>query len=346
MLDPAALDAVLAPLLPRIRAHHTSSSPSSSPSPPFVLALSGLQGSGKSTWAAALAGILTSAHGLPAAAVSLDDFYRTHAELVALRDANPDNALWRARGQPGTHDEALAGAFFGAVKRGRRRRSSAGDCNDKEREEDDDEEEVRIPVFDKSLFAGQGDRLPRAAWPVVPAGLRVLIFEGWCLGFLPLSPVSSSPSVSSSSSSPPPPPPALLNMHAASARSPPSATNTLSSHAPAHLAAVDASLARYVAAFAGPRHFDALVHLATPDVANVYAWRLGQERAMRARNGGRGMSDDEVVRFVRGYMPAYEMYLGRLTATSFFAGGEDGGKMHLRVMLDADRRVCGVEEVV
>jgi D-glycerate 3-kinase len=46
-----------------------------------------------------------------------------------------------------------------------------------------------IPAYDKSAFAGQGDRVPAEKWEVVndltqgQEKVRVVIFEGWCVGF-------------------------------------------------------------------------------------------------------------------------------------------------------------------
>ena len=40
----------------------------------------------------------------------------------------------------------------------------------------------------------------------------------------------------------------------------------------------------------------------------VYPWRLEAEHAMKQRNGGRGMSDDELHAFVQRYMPTYELF--------------------------------------
>ena len=40
----------------------------------------------------------------------------------------------------------------------------------------------------------------------------------------------------------------------------------------------------------------------------VYTWRLQQEHHMKAENGGKGMTDDEVEAFVDRYMPVYEVF--------------------------------------
>lgn len=106
MMDSAAVSAVLAILLPSIKEHRQHSKQI------FVLGLSGLQGSGKSTWATELCKTLSQDHGYHARALSIDDLYHDHPELVAMRRRHPENKLLRARGHPGTHDEALARIFF------------------------------------------------------------------------------------------------------------------------------------------------------------------------------------------------------------------------------------------
>jgi hypothetical protein len=56
-------------------------------------------------------------------------------DLVQLRMSNASNKLVQTRGQPGTHDMALARSFFRSLSIG---------C------------EVLIPAFDKSKFNGEG----------------------------------------------------------------------------------------------------------------------------------------------------------------------------------------------
>ena len=135
---------------------------------PFILALSGLQGSGKSTYAGQLASTLRSQLHLTVLVCSLDDFYHKHHTLVKIRAQNPSNGLLRLRGQPGTHDEELTLQFFKSLASSDR--------------------PLRIPVFDKSKFNGEGGRVPEDDWEVIFSNLPldVVIFEGWCLGFQPL----------------------------------------------------------------------------------------------------------------------------------------------------------------
>ncbi|RBQ70627.1 hypothetical protein FVER53590_03753 [Fusarium verticillioides] len=311
MIDPKAIDTVLDIFVPAIQAHRKNSSR------PFVLGLSGLQGSGKSTWAAALSQTLTNQHHLKTRMISLDDLYHDHPELVALREANPDNGLLQTRGQPGTHDEVLAKDFFDQVL-GR---------------VESDKKVVKWPAFDKSLHSGQGGRVPVEKWEEVQLdkGLDVLIFEGWALGFKPLTAEEVKRKWEKAKAS------------EAQKSEEWALTNTLASHNLSHLLLINENLRRYCETFAGPQHFDGFLHLSTDKLVQVYEWRLGQERALRQHKPG--MTDEQVIRFVKGYMPAYELFLERLQSENFFKGEGSSEKKHIKVVLDKDRKVTQVKEV-
>ncbi|KAH6900606.1 P-loop containing nucleoside triphosphate hydrolase protein [Thelonectria olida] len=318
MIDPKAIDAVLAIFVPLIQAHRQTSPK------PFVLGLSGLQGSGKSTWAAALSVSLAGQHGLKTRILSLDDLYSDHAELVALREANPDNGLLQTRGQPGTHDEALAQDFF----------SKINEINSAKAKDSF----ISWPAYDKSLNGGQGGRVPIAQWEKVPVsdGLDVLIFEGWCLGFQPLTDDQVKEKW-------------LEDKDATETAQPLSEESkliqTLASHDLSHLQLINNNLGRYCESFTGPSYFDGFLHLGTDKLMHVYEWRLGQEEALRRHKPG--MTDEQVVRFVRGYMPAYELFLDRLQHENFFKGDEGGDspKKHVQVVLNQGREVVQVKAV-
>lgn len=255
-------------LLPKIKQQREKSSK------PIVLGISGLQGSGKSTWASKIVEILTSEHQLNTITVSLDDFYKTHEGLVAQRDQNLKNGLYRVRGQPGTHDEQLAAKFFKDLE------AYSGEGN------------LKIPSFDKSQFNGEGDRAPESDWHPVSRKPDVVVFEGWCVGFQPL------------------PAPAVEEKYsqALAGKLP---INTPAQHQLPHLLEVNKNLKRYCDAFMGPQYFDFFVHIDTSDLHNVYTWRLEQEHKMIAAKGS-GMTDEQVKAFIDGYMPSYEIYLDTL----------------------------------
>jgi D-glycerate 3-kinase len=146
------IESVLLPLGGRLatRVRHSDSL--------VVIGLCGAQGSGKSTASAVLAELLNRA-GLPAAALSIDDFYLPHGERQQL--ARTVHPLLATRGVPGTHDVELAQAVIDSL-------ADAGP--------------TQVPVFDKAT----DDRRPRAQWRTVEGPLRAVILEGWCVGAQPM----------------------------------------------------------------------------------------------------------------------------------------------------------------
>ncbi|KAK6607562.1 copper-transporting atpase [Botrytis cinerea] len=103
-----AIQEMLSFVVPRVQAHHAKWQHQQTEfHRPFLLALSGLQGSGKSTYASQLALALEHEHHFRVIVCSLDDFYHDHDTLVKIKNQNRDNGLLQVRGQPGTHDEAL-----------------------------------------------------------------------------------------------------------------------------------------------------------------------------------------------------------------------------------------------
>ncbi len=120
-----------------------------------LVAISGCQGSGKSSLAEVLAATLNQL-GQRAVAVSIDDFYLGKAARQQLaREVHP---LLATRGVPGTHDVAWLRRVLEALNAG------AG--------------EIEIPRFDKGVDDRAG---------VERAAVNVLIVEGWCMGVQPQS---------------------------------------------------------------------------------------------------------------------------------------------------------------
>ncbi|HEY3816083.1 MAG TPA: hypothetical protein VGL81_02875 [Polyangiaceae bacterium] len=137
---------------------------------PVFIGLSAPQGSGKTTAVRRLVPALET-RGLRAAAISIDDFYLTHAEQLALARAHPGNRILEHRGAPGTHDIALGDATLERLSR-----LGAG-------------ETTKLPAYDKTAHGGRGDRAPEDAWPVARGPLDVVLLEGWCWAFHPVAEV-------------------------------------------------------------------------------------------------------------------------------------------------------------
>jgi len=122
---------------------------------PWLVAVNGSQGSGKSTLCDYLCALFKHEFGLPAVALSLDDFYLTAAERQALgRDVHP---LLVTRGVPGTHDMRLLEQTLEELRAGRA---------------------AAIPRFDKA----EDDRRPPDQWETPREAPEIVLLEGWCLG--------------------------------------------------------------------------------------------------------------------------------------------------------------------
>lgn len=125
--------------------------------PKQVIGIGGSQGSGKSTFATLLAGVLTKAYDCETIVLSLDDFYLPKADRQTLSKTIP---LLETRGVPGTHDlpgclNAIENFQIGA--------------------------EIQKPIFSKA----DDDRLGVSS--VATERAQLLIFEGWCWGAVPQS---------------------------------------------------------------------------------------------------------------------------------------------------------------
>jgi D-glycerate 3-kinase len=123
-----------------------------------VFAITGLQGTGKSTLSRQVAD-LAAGQGRQVVSLSIDDFYLGPEARQRLgREIHP---LCATRGVPGTHDVGLACNVLDALASGR---------------------PVALPRFDKIA----DDRLPESEWPVVDHA-DLVILEGWFLKVPPES---------------------------------------------------------------------------------------------------------------------------------------------------------------
>ncbi|EPY50376.1 glycerate kinase [Schizosaccharomyces cryophilus OY26] len=137
---------------------------------PFILGISGPQGSGKSTLALTLKEAMERKKGKVVVNISLDDFYLTHEEQVALGKSHPDNPLIQHRGLAGTHDVELMNSVIDSFR-------------------NPTDTPIEIPFYDKSKYNGYGDRADKSRWQVVsPKEVDLVLFEGWMVGFEPMDP--------------------------------------------------------------------------------------------------------------------------------------------------------------
>ncbi|KAL1982790.1 hypothetical protein VTN96DRAFT_906 [Rasamsonia emersonii] len=281
--------------------------------PPFFLGLNGVQGAGKTVLVSTLQKTLRAPpYNLPTVTLSLDDIYLTHADQVALAAAHPDNPLLQHRGQPSTHDLELGKKVFDSLRA---------------------KQPTAIPKYDKSAFAGQGDRVPPSQWEVVNSEgeekIRVVIFEGWCVGFRPVDEAT------------------LKEKWEAAVRQKEQGgyDGRLGYVKLEDVRTINEALKRYDVL---TDQLDALIHIDAQNTRFVYDWRQEQERTLRAAKGT-GMTEEQVNQFVDGYYPSYELFTETLRKGVFVpstTGHESASNdpsnwkgRQLRLVVDKNRRV-------
>ncbi|MDJ0737289.1 MAG: glycerate kinase [Nostocaceae cyanobacterium] len=127
---------------------------------PFIQGILGGQGTGKTTMCAVLSLILREL-GYCTLSLSLDDLYKTYKERLTLQQQDP-RLIWR--GPPGTHDVEIGINLLDKIRQG--------------------DFPVAVPRFDKSLYAGAGDRITGEVFH----GADIVLFEGWFVGVRPINP--------------------------------------------------------------------------------------------------------------------------------------------------------------
>jgi D-glycerate 3-kinase len=178
---------------------------------------------------------------------------------------------------------------------------------------------VALPIFNKSLFAGAGDRSDQTV--TVNGPIDVFICEGWSMGFQPIRDIQ------------------LCELYECTTASETNHT-VLRTHSLASLKQLNTNLREFGAAVYP--YFDCQIVIKPSSYQHVYRWRLQQELHMKSENGGIGMSDEEVERFVDRYMPAYELY-GSGAPREESAGLKS--KPSLILEYGIDREVLKVEDV-
>ncbi len=124
---------------------------------PFIVGLSGGQGSGKTTISSIISIILKKYFKLNIFTISIDDFYKTRKKRYLL--SKKIHPLLMTRGVPGTHDIKIMLDFF---KRIRRKKFKS----------------LKLPKFNKAI----DDRYNKKLWYYINKRPDIIIFEGWCVG--------------------------------------------------------------------------------------------------------------------------------------------------------------------
>ena len=240
---------------------------SSSQTTKTVVAVYGPQGSGKTTSTREAAKELN-AKGIPTIAVSLDDYYKPYSKLKEI--AHLGNPLLLHRGLPGTHDTAELLQFL---------KDFAAGKND-----------LEVPVYDKSLHSGAGDR---AGNRKVPNDTQAILVEGWMIGFKPIGETAISSKMD------------LIRDQK---------LNFIKQPTLKDFVEIDTNLKAYLPIW---DHFAALIKLEPLDMHYIYKWRLHQEHDL-IKSTGQGMSDEEVKTFVDQYWSSYILYADTFTSDLTF----------------------------
>ncbi|KZT23503.1 P-loop containing nucleoside triphosphate hydrolase protein [Neolentinus lepideus HHB14362 ss-1] len=310
------------PAIPHMASHILSHLPATRFSP-LLVGIQGPQGSGKTFLTSALRTHLSSPpHSLSVSVLSIDDLYLPHEGLKRVAEESSENRLLQGRGLPGTHDVALGTEVLQGLREGR---------------------EVVLPVFEKSLFEGEGDRLSDGI--TVSPPLDVVLLEGWFVGFGPLTdgelerrwdgaPMEIERGEGD-----------VLDLRAFVRRE--------------DIVDVNERLKAYVGWWELLDVFIQARALTIPKLTPrpsrpvsphslIYKWRLEQEHNMKAKNGGKGMSDEAVKAFVDRYIPGYVFFSNGVTEGYTNSNGNAvepkwKGK-GLRVLIGEEREVVGTEQ--
>ncbi len=124
---------------------------------PYFVGLAGGQGTGKTTISSIIKIILEKYFKLKVFKISIDDFYKTRKERIAL--SKKVHPMLLTRGVPGTHDINKILDFFKKSKSNKFKK-------------------MKLPNFNKAI----DDRFPKNKWNKINKRPDVIIFEGWCVG--------------------------------------------------------------------------------------------------------------------------------------------------------------------
>ena len=124
---------------------------------PYFVGLAGGQGTGKTTISSIIKIILEKYFKLKVFKISIDDFYKTRKERIAL--SKKVHPMLLTRGVPGTHDINMMLDF---IKKSKSKKFKT----------------MKLPNFNKAI----DDRFPKNKWNKINKRPDIIIFEGWCVG--------------------------------------------------------------------------------------------------------------------------------------------------------------------
>ena len=205
---------------------------------PLIQGILGGQGTGKTTMCKVLSLVLQQL-GYRTLNLSLDDLYKTYSDRLALKQQDP-RLIWR--GPPGTHDIELGLTVLDQIR--------------------ENQSPVAVPRFDKSAYAGAGERTT----PEMVENVDIVLFEGWCVGVRPIDSTCFATA----------PPPILTDEDKAFAHD------------------MNSKLNNYLPLW---ERLDSLIVLYPTDYRLSLKWRLQAERQMIAA-GSSGMTERDCEQFV------------------------------------------------
>ncbi|ORY48190.1 hypothetical protein BCR33DRAFT_782571 [Rhizoclosmatium globosum] len=159
------------------------------------------------------------------------------------------------------------------------------------------------------------NRLKEEQWTKVELPIDVILFEGWCLGFKPVTSISQVETMTKGSKF----------------------GADFEQFTVENMMDVQSELAKLEQIH---KLLDVFIHICAEDIGYVYDWRQQQEDSMREKLGdpSAGLDRDQLRDFVSRFMPLYLICLPELEARGFFTT-EAGKEKHLRVVIGKSREV-------
>lgn len=277
---------------------------------PLIVGICGPQGSGKSYLSSRLSATFHDKYSeLNCVSVSIDDFYLTHAEQhEKLPKLYPGcDLITSGRGLPGTHSMDMILQLLE---------------NTKEKKLD-----FYIPIYDKSCYNGEGDRLPPEAWIKVESGkpIDILILEGWFAGYDAINGNEDQ----------------LREKwkHVVDSEKTAAIKEFFEKIDFRQILLINNFLMKYERIW---NYFDEFIRITTDDLSNVYTWRQQQEENL-IKIKGKGMSKNEVINFVNRYFPVYKLYYDKLAKQGLTAR-KTAQQNNLEIKINLCRQIIKVRQ--